>query len=111
MEFIKNKKSFEMSLGYVVTAALLLGLLVMIWYGPFDWLRSSLFPTLHANTESVTDDCDGDGFIGPTDPCPCVSTIPSQQTIEKNQACPPPDPKVTANCPNLCKSSVKIAKK
>ena len=104
-----NKKSMEMSpLSIVIGAALLLLLGFVIIYGVFPIFTGKQVPWLRGQTEGVTSDCDGDGVIGLSDQCPCSF---SMQTKEINQACPSPDSIATKNCPDLCKSVTRSAKK
>ena len=97
-------------LSIVIGAALLLLLGFVIIYGVFPIFTGKQVPWLRGQTEGVTSDCDGDGVIGLSDQCPCDAYI---QTKESNQACSPPAPGSSAstNCPDLCKSVTRSAKK
>ena len=106
---MKNKKA-EIQPIWLVITFVIAGAILFFFF-------NNLFPTLYAETpyfkgqsEYATRDCDGDDVTGLTDPCPCVSTIPNQQTKESNKGCPTPDPEATSNCPDLCKAAKTAAK-
>ena len=56
---------------------------------------------LEAIAEGTTEDCDGDGFIGLSDQCPCD---PNKNKLGKGEECGnPDDTDIEKNCPALCK--------
>ncbi len=105
---MKNKKSFEMGFGVIITAVLAIVLLLAVLFEVIPIFTGKQVPWLRGQTEGVTSDCDGDGVIGLSDQCPCSF---SMQTKESNQACPSPDSSASTNCPDLCKSVTRSAKK
>ena len=99
---MKNKKS-TMTIELMITLAVSGILLAIIVLGLIRYnIIGVLLPDLTANSEYTSIDCDGDGFKGVTDPCPCVPS-PSMQRSDIVKSCGEPQPPATTNCPNLCK--------
>mgnify|MGYP001577593372 CR=1 FL=1 len=99
---MRNRKSMDANpMNLVIGAAILIGVLLIIIFGVIPILTGKQVPFIKGQTESITQDCDSDGYTGIADACPCVSTI---QTLDKGKVCPQPDAQATNSCPNLCKS-------
>ena len=97
-----SKKGYS-PLEIVIAAAILLVVFFVFIYGIIPILTAKELPVIHSQIESGTGDCDEDGVIGITDPCPCVASIRFKQEFESIRNCGTHDSKSAANCPNLCK--------
>ena len=96
---MRNKRSMEVSPTSVVIGAALLGLIFVVFvWGILPILTEKQIPFIKGQTEDITQDCDGDGYTGIVDACPCDPNI-----NEKSQKCGQPVAPAPTNCPTFCK--------
>lgn len=106
-----NKKSMEANpMSLVIIAAILLAVLLVFFYGILPIFTGKQVPFIKGQTEYTTQDCDGDGAIGLSDPCPCFYLVKSREDLEKqtDKKCPlvGKNSQATTSCPDLCKPNV-----
>lgn len=88
----------------VIAGAILIGVLLIVIFGILPIITGKQVPFIKGQTEDITQDCDGDGYTGIVDACPCDLNI-----HEKGQKCGQPSAPAPTNCPTLCKIDKKNA--